>query len=185
MMTASTLQQLIQFDPTRMRMLEQVRALALPDCWIGAGFVRNAVWDHLHRRPACLPGGDVDVIWYDPLHCATAVDAALEVRLRAADASVEWSVKNQARMHLFNGDAQYGSVLDAMRFWPETATAVAVRLGDDGGIEIAAPYGLDDLFAGLVRPTAQFTGSKRVIFDARWQGKRWLEKWPRLRLALI
>ncbi|WRQ77412.1 nucleotidyltransferase family protein [Pseudomonas saxonica] len=27
-----------------------VRSLNLPDCWIGAGFLRNAVWDYLHGR---------------------------------------------------------------------------------------------------------------------------------------
>lgn len=31
-------------------------------------------------------------------------------------------VKNQARMHLRNGDRPYQSATDAMRYWPETAT---------------------------------------------------------------
>ena len=32
--------------------LERVAQLGLPDCWIAAGFVRNAVWDVLHGWPA-------------------------------------------------------------------------------------------------------------------------------------
>ena len=177
--------QLIKSDHVRLHMLEQVRALALPDCWIGAGFVRNAVWDYLHGRPASAPDGDVDVIWHAPERCSALIDDAIEVRLRTCDAGIQWSVKNQARMHLFNGDAPYASVLDALRFWPETATAVALRLGDDGAIDIAAPYGLDDLFDGVVRPGPAFSGPRRALFDARWQGKRWLQKWPRLRVELI
>ncbi|WP_404943225.1 nucleotidyltransferase family protein, partial [Pseudomonas sp. DP16D-T1] len=47
---SSTIQAIISDDPIRRRMLEIVRSLNLPDCWIGAGFVRNAVWDHLHGR---------------------------------------------------------------------------------------------------------------------------------------
>jgi hypothetical protein len=176
------LRELIERDPARMRMLAQVRALALPDCWIGAGFVRNAVWDALHQRPPAPPRGDVDVIWHDPVRCSASVDRAIEARLRAADGGVNWSVKNQARMHIGNGDAPYGSACEAMRHWPETATAVALRLDAAGAIEIAAPYGLDDLFEGIVRPTLRFVLDKREVFDARWQGKNWLGEWPLLRL---
>ena len=35
-------------DPIRMNALYAVQALELNDGWIGAGFVRDAVWDHLH-----------------------------------------------------------------------------------------------------------------------------------------
>ena len=28
--------------------LKEVKELDLPDCWIGAGFVRNKIWDYLH-----------------------------------------------------------------------------------------------------------------------------------------
>ncbi len=184
-MTASTLQQMIQSDPARMRMLMQVRALALPDCWIGAGFVRNAVWDWLHGRPPSVPAGDVDVIWHDVTRCGAGIDAAIEDRLRGGDPGVDWSVKNQARMHLQNGDAPYASATEAMRWWPETATAIAVRLGRDDKVEIAAPYGLDDLYGGLIRPTQGFLGDRRAIFDARLEEKQWLQKWPLLRVKLI
>jgi len=185
MMTVTALQHLIQTDLIRMRMLAQVRALALPDCWIGAGFVRNAVWDSLHHRSPSAPSGDVDVIWHNPGHGGEAIDRALEASLRGADSAVDWSVKNQARMHQANRDPAYASAIDAMRYWPETATAVAVRLGVGDIVEVAAPYGLHDLFDGVLRPTPAFTGARRAIFDARCQGKQWLLKWPRLRLELI
>jgi len=107
----------------------------------------------------------------------------MEAQLKAVEPSVDWSVKNQARMHLRNGDEPYASTADAMSHWCETATAVAVRLADNGGIEILAPFGLDDLFSLTVRPTPAFTGRKLPIFQERVREKRWLERWPRLVLA--
>jgi len=45
-----------------MRLLRSVEELALPDCWIGAGFIRNAIWDALHgRTPNCALLNDVSM----------------------------------------------------------------------------------------------------------------------------
>lgn len=178
----SFLRTLIAADADRMRLLEMVRALRLPDCWVSAGFVRSAVWDHLHNRAPTAPQNDVDVVWFDEAQANSAIDAVIEARLKTAEPSVDWSVKNQARMHLRNGDKPYMSVEDAMSRWPETATAVALRLIDDR-IEILAPFGLGDLFAMIVRPTLAFAGEKRPIFQKRVREKLWLERWPRLKLV--
>lgn len=179
----TALQALIAADPARMRILRMVRDLALPDCWVAAGFVRNCVWDHGHgRTPAALPA-DIDVIWFDAARATAAHDAALESALLNHDKTLQWSVKNQARMHGRNGDAPYRSSTDAMRHWPETATAVGLRLGQGGGIDVAAPYGLDDLFNLAVRPTARFVGEKYPLYLERIRSKRWQARWPRLRIA--
>jgi hypothetical protein len=166
-------------DPRRMRMLRSVRALQLPDCWVGAGFVRSAVWDHLHGRAPGEVGSDIDVVWYDPQRTGGAFDSAIEHQLARDNPEAPWSVKNQADMHERNGDRPYGSTADAMAHWPETATAVAVRL-QDGAIEIAAPFGLEDLFALVLRPTPPFRGDKLPVFHGRIATKRWLERWPKL-----
>lgn len=47
--------------------------------------------------------------------------------------------------------APLASIADAVGTWPETATAVAVRLRADDGLDICAPLGLDDLLAGVWR----------------------------------
>jgi hypothetical protein len=94
-----------------------------------------------------------------------------------------WSVKNQARMHVQNGDEPYLSTTDAMRYWPETATAVAVRLGESGSCEIAAPLGLDDLLGLVIRPAGRFATEKTKIYQERFKSKNWIEIWPLLTLA--
>jgi len=174
---------IIRADRRRWDLLGVVRALDLPDCWIGAGFVRNAVWDHLHGRSPAAPDGDVDVIWYDPGCTDPSADRAHEAALRAVEPSVVWSVKNQARMHRRNGDAPYGSAVDAMRHWPETATAVAARRNDREECEIAAPFGLDDLLGLVLRPTPRFAGEKQPIYEERLRTKRWTTRWPLLTAA--
>lgn len=184
---AARLRALLLADARRLALLRAAAALALPDCWIAAGFVRNAVWDHLAGRAPAPPDTDIDVIWFDrpaagPAH--PGLDLALAQRLRALEPAADWSVKHQGRMHRRNGDPPYADATDAMRHWPETATATGVRLGPSGDLEIAAPYGLDDLFAGIVRPTPGFRTRKRDIFDARLAAKGWLARWPMLRLAV-
>lgn len=165
-----------------MHALAEVAALGLPDCWIGAGLVRSAVWDHLHGRPPAPTFDDVDVAWFDPARIDPAMDTVVERQLRARTPTLIWSVKNQARMHSQNGDRPYRSTSDAIAHWPETATAVAVRLDGDA-LDVAAPFGLDDLFALVLRPTPAFSAEKRSIFDERIASKRWRDRWPNLALA--
>lgn len=176
------LQAMIAADNERMHVLRLVRELDLPDCWVAAGFVRCCEWDHLHQRsPWPLPH-DIDVIWYDPSKATQAHDAMLESSLRARDGTLGWSVKNQARMHERNADLPYLTASDAMRYWPETATAVGVRLNDLADIDIAAPFGLHDLFDLVVRPTGRFLTAKQSVYAGRVRGKNWQGAWPKLRI---
>jgi hypothetical protein len=176
------LRMLIASDRRRMEVLRHVRDLGLPDCWVAAGFVRSCVWDHLHGRATSPLTQDIDVIWFDPAACTAARDAALETALRERDGALAWSVKNQARMHGRNGDAPYRSATDAMRYWPETATAVGVRLDARGGIGVAAPLGLDDLFGLVVRPTQRFAAEKHAMYLQRIHSKDWKRAWPGLQI---
>jgi hypothetical protein len=167
--------------PWSMAVLRAAAILNLPDWAIGAGFVRNRVWDALSGLDRPTPLGDIDLIYHD-LHDATpARDTALERRLGTLMPGVKWSVKNQARMHLRNGDAPYRSTEDALRVWIETPTCVAVRLGEDERVEVIAPHGLGDLLAMVVRPTPR----GRVRFDdyrRRIAVKNWAALWPALRI---
>jgi hypothetical protein len=157
--------------------------LDLPYAWIAAGAVRNAVWDALHDFPEATPLADVDVIWFDALHAGEVQDRRLEQQLGDLLPGLRWSVKNQARMHLRNGDAPYSNCLDAMRRWPETATCVAARLARDGTIELCSAYGFDDLLGCIVRPTPHFAAARITVFRERIASKRWQQIWPLLAVA--
>jgi hypothetical protein len=179
------LRNLIATDQRRMRVLGLVKDLGLPDCWVAAGFVRNCVWDHLHLYPASPLLQDIDVVWYDPQQGLAERDTALELALHEQDDTLRWSVKNQARMHQRNADNPYLSATDAMRYWPETATAVAVRLGHQNAIEVAAPFGLTDLFELIVKPTQRFKTDKHSFYADRVRSKNWKTIWPQLKIEAL
>jgi uncharacterized protein len=182
---AKLLETILLNDPLRRQALEVVARCGLPNCWIGAGFVRDAVWDHLHGFPKVAPSGDVDVIWYPSAQSREENDLRVEQELRCEMPELRWSVKNQARMHFRNRDAPYVSIADAMWHWPETSTAVAVRLNRSAAIEVTAPFGLDDLFALRLRPTPAFQTRKLSVFEDRASSKHWIERYPRLTLSTL
>ena len=177
------LHDLLNADLWRMAILHLLRTLDLPDGWVAAGFVRDAVWDHLHGHAPSIPVGDIDIIWFDPARTDPALDRQIEQQLAALRQDIDWSVKNQARMHLRNRDALYADAADAMRHWTETATAIGVRLTPDGRLEVNAPFGLDDLFGLRLVPGPAFLGARRAIFDARVRAKQWLARYPLLQLG--
>lgn len=183
------LTRLLRADTRRWRLLALVRDLGLPDAWVGAGFVRAVVWDHLHGRTPVQPASDadvdVDVVWFDPSCMDQETDRALQRRLCRVGPDTDWSVKNQARMHVRNGDPPCRSTSDAVSRWPETATAVAVRRTSGDQVEILAPFGLDDLFGLLLRPTPAFAGSRAPAVWARAAAKGWFVRWPRLRAVSL
>jgi uncharacterized protein len=158
-------------------MLCAVADLDLPDAWLAAGAVRNAVWDALHHHSEATPLTDADVIWFDPSRPNPSQDRRLETALSERLPGTTWSVKNQARMHRRHGHAPYRDCLDAMRAWPETATTIAARLLPGGAIEFRAAYGFTDLLGLILRPTPLCPLN---VFRQRLEAKAWQHRWPRL-----
>jgi len=172
--------ELIAADPWRMKVLHIVRDLGLPDWAIGAGFVRSCVWDWLSGRAVMTMPTDIDVLFHDPGDQGADRETILERRL-CAIMPAAWSVTNQARMHIDNGDPPYASTEDALRHWLETPTCVAVRLNEGDRLELLAPWGTDDLFAMTVRPTP--SGRERIdLYRRRVAGKNWAATWPKVQV---
>ena len=190
-LTAQDLPALLFDAPLHRACLAALRQQDLPDAWIGAGFLRNLVWDKLHGYATATPLADVDVIYFDPADREGRQEAWLETRLaqqlRRAGLQVTWQVRNQARMHKRNGDRPYRDSADALTHWLETPTAVAARLSPEGDqVEILAPLGLTDLLSLTLRPTphAQADPARLARFHQRVATKRWLACWPRVTLRL-
>ena len=173
---------LIAHNPRMMRCLAVLAAHGPAGAWIGAGFVRNAVWDHLSGKDTeATPLADLDVVFHDQDIATAEHDARIEATLCAAASDLPWSVRNQARMHERNGHRPYRDVADALTHWAETAAAIAARLGPQG-VEILAPFGVEDVLEMIIRPTPAFR-TKPEIPLARLEAKGWLTRWPRLRLV--
>lgn len=134
--------------------LRAVRSLGLESWCIGAGAVRNLVWDTLHGYAPSEPV-DVDVACFDAGHLDRKYEVELEARLRERMPDVRWEAVNQARVYLWypsGGTTEpFSSLEQALASWPEYATAVGVTLHADDSLGVVAPHGLDDLFDMKVR----------------------------------
>ena len=163
--------------------LEAVRDCDPPDWLVGAGAIRNLVWNRLHGYPDDAHIKDVDVAYFDPEDVTPARDGAVETALRARRPDVAWDAKNQAAVHLWY-ERKFGfavpplhSTEDGIATYPETATAVGVRLTDED-LHVYAPSGLQDLFALVLR-----RNPRRVTPEIFWRRaleKRIAERWPRV-----
>lgn len=172
-----SIESLVTQDPLRMSLLYAASTLCLPDWYIAAGFVRNMVWDHLHGYTG-TPLNDVDVIYFDA--SKRFDDCELERQLKVLQPEVTWQVKNQAVMHIRNQDPPYKNSSDAMCYWPEKETALGVRLSVTDDLELATPFGVDSLWAGLITHNPE---RDRQVFNQRVASKGWLVQWPQLQIA--
>lgn len=175
-MTQEDILALIQQDDWMMKILQTAASLDLPDWMIGAGFVRNKVWNNLSGIEESH-STDVDVAYFDKSDTDEVTEKRYEAELKKKFPA-DWSVKNQARMHVLHDDQPYRSSEDAIAHWAETATCVAVRLNQHGELELIAPHGIDDLVNLIVRPSPLHTSPDEV--RTRVAKKRWLERWPKL-----
>jgi len=178
--------ELVHASPLLTRALDAARDVDAPDWLIGSGVLRDLVWDQAHGRDEPAPPKDVDLVFFDATDLTPAREEAIRAALAARAPDIPWDVSNQAAVHLwyprvFAVDVDpLTSSADGVATWPETATAVAVRLLSDDTIDVVAPYGLDDLF-GLVcrRNPLRVTVEE---YRRRVTSKRIAERWPRVRI---
>ena len=170
--------------PWFMDALVAVRELGLDSWCIGAGAVRNLVWDALHGYKTASALSDIDVAYFDASDHGATRDAALQEQLGCLLPGVPWEVTNQAGVHLWF-EAHFGhavatltSLHEAVASWPEYATSVGLWLDTDGSLHVIAPHGLHDLFSITVRRNP--TRVSPETYRQRLQEKRYLQRWPRV-----
>jgi hypothetical protein len=163
--------------------LDRFGEIGLPDAWLVAGAIAQTVWNLAAGHRAERGIKDADLVYFDADDLSGEAEAAHERRIRERFAQLPYKidVKNEARVHLWY-EARfgypirpYGSVAEAIATFPTTATAVGVRRRG-ARFEYCAPYGLDDLWALVVRPNQlQIT---REVYQAKLD--RWRVYWPHL-----
>lgn len=179
------LEAMLRQNPGLAAILDRFEALGLPDAWLVAGCVAQTVWNRLAAAPAMHGIDDIDLVYCDTADLSEAAEAAQAARLAAMfpRAGVRLDVKNQARVHLWY-EARFGRAIPpwtsstaAIASYPSTATALGVRMRG-GRFELCAPFGLADLFAGIVRPNKAL--ASRAVYEAK--AARWRAQWPGLRV---
>ncbi|WP_051120222.1 nucleotidyltransferase family protein [Bacillus sp. 1NLA3E] len=170
-----------------MEILDTAKSLNLHDWWICAGFVRSKVWDELHDFSVRTTIPDIDVIYYDSTNIDELEEKKLEEKLKFLVPNIPWSVKNEARMHLRNNVPPYSSSVDAISKFPETATALGVKLDEKDNVILTAPCGISDVVNLEVKPTRFFTETKEraEIYEERITKKNWKSTWSNIKVYHI
>jgi hypothetical protein len=174
------LRAIVRASPLFMAWLRAAHDCCPPDWAIGAGALRNLVWDHLTGRHN--PPFDVDVVFF-----GGAEEKEVEHCLHARLPGVPWQAKDQSLVHTWY-ERRFGypvepltSLEDAVSTWPEFCTSVAVRLRSDNSIDVIAPLGLEDLFQLRLRRNPRRVTPE--IFHQRLANKRIEERWPEVTIS--
>src|SRR5215217_199367 len=178
------LEDIIHKQPVLMTVLSGLREMALPDHLLVAGAIYNEVWNALTDRPALTGVNDIDVFYFDDSDIGwdaeDRVIKACDLRFGALPVPVQ--VRNQARVHLWF-EQKFGSPFSPLKSsgemlgrYASKTHAVGARLDADGGMEIVAPFGLDDLFSFRMVPNPVL--DNRVSHAKK--GERAKAIWPEL-----
>ncbi|BBD59638.1 hypothetical protein NIES2109_24270 [Nostoc sp. HK-01] len=178
-MNPNTHLQIILTDTPIGTVLPAIAQTNLPDWWLAGGAVRNSVWRAIFGEDCALVINDFDIAFFDEAG-SRSQELSAQTSLTAKFPNYKFDVKNQASFARWrSGKRPYTSTKDGVQDWLHTATAVGVRLNTQGEWEFFTPYGLDDLFAGIIRPTPAHIHNP----DAHNKASTFLAKCPHLRLA--
>ncbi len=173
------LEAIIRSDPDLMRLLEHLRGVALPQWRLVSGCLYQTAWNVLTNRPRGTGIQDYDVIYFDSKDLSWEAEDAIIKRVIAA---VPLQIRNQARVHLWY-EPHFGvpyaplrTADESLTRYPVTVQAVGARLENDGRLDIIAPFGLDDVFAMVMRPNSLF--KHRPTFEAKIARTRL--NWPEI-----
>ncbi len=183
---ADQLEQLIRASPWFMAVLRVARDCNPPDWWVGAGVLRDLVWDGLHGGFDPAQVKDIDLAFFDPVDLSKDREDVIERDLAVRMPSVRWDAKNQAAVHT-RYERRFGfpvepvsSAADGVATWPETATAVAVHLHHDDELELTAPWGLRDLLTGVCRRNPERVSVEE--YRRRLEATQVPVRWPQVRV---
>jgi hypothetical protein len=171
--------------PWFMAAMDTVSDLGLPQWCIGAGVIRNIVFDYLEGVNA-TPIRDVDVAYFNISDLTEQADRRYEEILKQKMPDVPWEVTNQAAVHLWF-HKQFGyevpplnGLAEAIATWPETCTAVAVSKIEGEGYKVYAPHGLKDLFGMVIRRNP--TRIDVRTYNNRVSTKRYEQYWRSVKI---
>jgi uncharacterized protein len=176
---------LVLENPINCVLLDRLPQLALKDAWLVAGSLFQTVWNLQSGRVATDGIKDYDVFYFDGDDLSWGAEDKQIQRVRdvLGDVGANIELKNQARVHLWYGE-RFGpgypplqSSCDGIDRFLVDCTRVAIRIGQGVG-ELYAPSGLEELYAGVLRPNPLNPQPK--LFTEKAESYR--ARWPWLRV---
>lgn len=169
-------------NPLNREILQRLAASGLPDCWLVAGCLFQAVWNgHVGRAPHDGVK-DYDIFYHDAADLSWEAEDRAIAKLRAdlADLDLVFDLKNQARVHLWYAQRfgapypELTNACDGIDRFLVAGTCIGLKQHADGHLALYAPFGLADCIEGVLRPNPLNTDaigqfqSKAESYRARW-----------------
>ncbi len=173
-------------NPHNRVILERLPALRLPDAWLVAGCLFQTVWNLQGGRAPTDGIKDYDLFYFDAADLSEQAEWEVARRVQACfhDLTITIEAKNQARVHTWYPE-WFGQSYPALtcsrdgidRF---LVPCTCVGLKDASGLPDAlyAPYGLDDLYHGVLRRNP-LIDHRRLFSD---KAGSYRSRWPWLRI---
>ena len=175
----------ILMNPANAALLSRLPSLGLGQCHLTAGCLFQTVWNLASGRAAEWGIKDYDVFYFDDSDLSWEAEDAVIRRVEAlvADLGVRVETRNQARVHLwyeqrFGGSyPKLASTRDGIDRYLVACTCVGIEVVSGA---LYAPWGLQELEAGLLRPNplnirADLFRMKAEDYRARWPWLKILE----------
>jgi len=168
-------------NPINRAILQRLPLLGVSQAYLVAGCVFQALWNERAGRSPQSEVKDYDIFYFDDADLSWEAEDAVIQRGRVLfgdlDALIE--IRNQARVHLWYPQrfgAPYPSLAsseDGIGRFLVRCTCVGLAPQGDGSLRLHAPYGLDELEHGILRPNAnapslQRFREKAMSYQARW-----------------
>jgi hypothetical protein len=167
--------------------LTRLPDLDIPQAFVVAGCLFQTIWNIRSDRAPQADIKDYDIFYFDDSDLSWDAEDAVVRRCNAlfGDLGVIVEIRNQARVHLWY-EQHFGvayprltSTKDGIDRFLMPCCCVGLRVGDEGAPELYAPYGLDELAAGLLRPNP--INDQPALFEATAASYR--ARWPWLTVA--
>lgn len=167
---------LVRLNPFNAAILHRLPDLDVQQGHLVAGALFGTVWNVRSGQPPTAQIRDYDVFYWDDDISYEAEDAVIR-RAQAlfGDLNAPIEVRNQARVHLwFNGKfGQDRPPLNSVREGIDQFLVTCTCVGISAHGAVHAPYGLDELASGLLRPnphnhTPGLCAAKIADYTRRW-----------------
>lgn len=183
-MTEDDVRDAVLANPGNAALLARLPELGLPQCYLTAGCLFQAVWNRQSGRAPDWGVKDYDVFYFDDADLSWgAEDNAIQrVRQATADLPIRADIKNQARVHLwyqerFGGDyPRLTSTRDGIERYLIACTCIGIDVVTGG---IHAPDGFGDMAAGVLRMNLR--NARPDLFPAK--ARSYQQRWPWLRIV--
>ncbi len=168
-------------NPHNREILARLPELHLPQTYLVAGCLFQTVWNLISSRPATENIKDYDVFYFDDSDLSWEAEDAAIRRANAlfADLDAKVELRNQARVHLWY-EQHFGAPCprlnhsrDGIDRFLIPCTCVGIQPSPERPLEVYAPYGLAELYAGILRPNpvndeVRLFQAKAASYRARW-----------------